>query len=167
MSFLAHTGYKRLIDEFSNAAKMQNAIIKPCTIEHLDQYGAIYAAAFSGEPWNDDWSVKDATTHVGELLESKQHYGMECIVEGEVAGFILGTSMLFHYGRTFEINDLAVAPQHQRKGIARRLLQQCLDDLKAQGIVGFHLITAREGDLPSFYESFGFKKEERVMLMGL
>ena len=147
--------------------KMQNEIIKPCTIEHLDQYGAIYAAAFSGEPWNDNWSVKDATTHVGELLESKQHYGLECIVDGEVAGFILGTSMLFHYGRTFEINDLAVTPQHQHKGIASRLLRQCLDDLKTQGIVGFHLITAREGVLPSFYESFGFKKEERVMLMGL
>ena len=82
-------------------------------------------------------------------------------------GFILGTSMLFHYGRTFELNDLAVAPQHQRKGIASRLLRQCLDELKAQGIIGFHLITAREGILPSFYESFGFKKEERVMLMGL
>ena len=76
-----------------------------------------YTAAFSGEPWNDNWSVKDATTHVGELLESKQHYGLECIVDGEVTGF--------------------------------------------------HLITAREGDLPSFYERFGFKKEERVMLMGL
>ena len=68
-----------------------------------------YTAAFSGEPGNDNWSVKDATT--------KQHYGLECIVDGEVTGF--------------------------------------------------HLITAREGVLPAFYESFGFKKEERVMLMGL
>ena len=109
---------------------MQNLIISSITIEHLDQYGAIYAAAFSGEPWNDNWSVEDATTHVCELLESQQHYGLECILDGEVAGFILGTSMLFHYGRTFEINDLAVAPQYQRRGIASRLLEQCLADLK-------------------------------------
>lgn len=95
--------------------------IRPCTIEHLNQYGAIYAAAFSGEPWNDNWSVEDATIHVGELLENKQHYGLECVVDGEVAGFILGTSMLFHYGRVFEINDLAVAPRHQRQGIASRM----------------------------------------------
>ena len=128
---------------------MQNIIITPITIEHLNQYGAIYAAAFSGEPWNDNWSVEDATIHVRELLECQQHYGLECVVDGEVAGFILGNSMLFHYGRTFEINDLAVAPQYQR-----------------QGIVGFHLITAREGVLPAFYERFGFKKEERVILMG-
>lgn len=102
----------------------KNMTIKPCTIEHLNQYGAIYAAAFSGEPWNDDWSVEDATIHVGELLEHKQHYGLECVVDGEVAGFILGTSMLFHYGRFFEINDLAVAPRHQRQGIASQLLRQ-------------------------------------------
>ena len=145
---------------------MQNLIISSITIEHLDQYGAIYASAFSGEPWNDNWSVEDATIHVRELLECQQHYGLECIIDGEVAGFILGTSMLFHYGRTFEINDLAVAPQYQRQGIASRLLEQCLADLKTQVIVGFHLITAREGVLPTFYERFGFKKEDRVMLMG-
>ena len=146
---------------------MQNLIISPISIAHLNQYGAIYAAAFSGKPWNDNWSVEDATIHVRELLECQQHYGLECVVDGEVAGFILGTSMLFHYGRTFEINDLAVAPQYQRQGIASKLLKQCLTDLKAQGIVGFHLITAREGVLPTFYERFGFKKEERVMLMGM
>jgi len=39
--------------------------------------------------------------------------------------------------------------------------------MKAQGMMGFHLITACDGVLPSFYERFGFKKEERVMLMGL
>jgi hypothetical protein len=96
---------------------MQNLIISPITIEHLDQYGAIYASAFSGEPWNDNWSVEDATIHVRELLESQQHYGLECVVDGEVAGFILGNSMLFHYGRTFEINDLAVAPNTNAKAL--------------------------------------------------
>ena len=27
--------------------------IQLCTMEHLVRYGEIYAAAFSGEPWND------------------------------------------------------------------------------------------------------------------
>ena len=145
----------------------QDVGIQPCTFEHLNQYGAIYAAAFSGEPWYDPWSVEDATIHVGELLESNRHYGLECIVDGKVAGFILGTTMLFHYGRTFEINDLAIAPQFQHRGLASQLLRQCLSDMKAQGIVGFHLITACEGSLPEFYQHFGFKKEQQVMLMTL
>ena len=136
-------------------------------MEHLDRYGEIYAKAFSGEPWNDPWKAEDAAIHVKELLEMKQSYGLEYLVGGEVAGFILGSSMLFHYGRTFEINDLAVHPDYQRQGIARKLMDACLADIKDQGMVGVHLITAGEGILPAFYEKYGFKKENEVILMGL
>ena len=146
---------------------MKQIEMKPCTIEHLERYGEIYAKAFSGEPWNDPWKAEDAMVHVRELLETKQSYGLEYLVDGEVAGFILGTSMLFHYGRTFEINDLAVHPDYQRRGIARKLMDACLADIKKQGMVGVHLITAGEGILPAFYEEYGFSKENHVILMGL
>lgn len=146
---------------------MRQYEIRPCTMEHLDRYGEIYAKAFSGEPWNDPWKAEDAAIHVKELLEMKQSYGLEYVIDGEVAGFILGSSMLFHYGRTFEINDLAVHPDYQRQGIARKLMDACLADIKDQGMVGVHLITAGEGILPAFYEKYGFKKENEVILMGL
>lgn len=134
---------------------------------HLREYGRIYAAAFSGEPWNDRWKEEDATFHVKELLESPQHYGLECVVDGAVAGFLLGTSMLFHYGRTFEINDVAVDPRYQGQGIASLLMDKAMDDLKRMDIVGVHLITASDGWLKDFYAKYGFRKEERVMLMGM
>lgn len=136
-------------------------------MEHIDRYGEIYASAFSGEPWNDPWSVEDAVVHVKELLESKQAYGLEYCEDGIIKGFVLGTSMLFHYGRTFEINDLAVDPLYQHKGIAKALLEQFLEDLKKMGICAVHLITAGEGSLPSFYERYGFKQEKQVILMGM
>lgn len=146
---------------------MNHETIQPCTMEHLERYGQIYAEAFSGEPWNDPWKAEDAVIHVRELLESKRAYGLEYLVDGEVAGFILGTSMLFHYGRTFEINDLAVAPQYQKRGIGAKLLETCIEHVKAQGMAGIHLITAGEGILPAFYEKYGFTKEHEVILMGL
>ncbi|MCR5775394.1 MAG: GNAT family N-acetyltransferase [Lachnospiraceae bacterium] len=145
---------------------MSGSSIKKCTIEHLERYGEIYATAFSGEPWNDPWKKEDAVIHVKELLESAQSYGLEYTDDGEVCGFILGTSMLFHYGRTFEINDLAVDPAYQRRGIGKLLMDAILADIKAEGMVGVHLITAGEGILPSFYEKYGFKRENKVILMG-
>ena len=144
----------------------EKTVIQPCSMEHLDEYGKIYAAAFSGEPWNDPWKPADAAVHVKELLESNQAYGLEYVTDGKVAGFVLGTSMLFHYGRTFEINDLAVDPAFQKRGIAKKLMEALLSDLKKQNIVGVHLITAAEEFLPEFYKSFGFQKEKRVILMG-
>ena len=143
-----------------------NMTVQHFNIEHVERYGEIYAAAFSGEPWNDPWTAENAMIHVKELSESKTAYGLECIVDGQIAGFILGTSMLFYYGRTFEINDLAVDPAYQHRGVARQLMERILMDIKEQGMVGVHLITASEGFLQSFYERFGFSKENRVMLMG-
>ena len=98
--------------------------IKLCTMEHIKRYGEIYAVAFSGEPWNDPWKPEDAEIHVREILESKQSYGLEYVVNGQVVAFILGASMLFHYVRMFEINDLAVDPACQGMGIAKELLER-------------------------------------------
>ncbi len=137
-----------------------------CASEHIEQYGKIYAAAFSGEPWNDPWKPEDAVIHVKELLESKQGYGLEYRMDGKVVGFILGTSMMFHYGRTFEINDLAVDPSYQRRGIAKQLMDRLLTDIEKMGRAGVHLITAAEGNLPKFYERYGFQKETGIILMG-
>ena len=136
-------------------------------MDHVSRYGEIYAKAFSGEPWNDPWKPEDAVIHVKEILEMKQSYGLEYVEDNKVVGFLLGSSMLFHYGRTFEINDLAVDPTYQGKGIAKVLLEQCIADMKTQGIVGIHLITANEGFLPDFYERHGFGREKEVILMGM
>ncbi len=65
--------------------------------------------------------------------------------------------MLFHYGKVFEVNDLAVLPDYQRKGIATELLERCLADMEERGIKGINLITANEGMLPGFYGKHGFE----------
>ena len=141
--------------------------IRACSVDHVERYGEIYAKAFSGDPWNDPWKTEDAVIHVKEILEIKQSYGLEYVENNLVIGFLLGSSMLFHYGRTFEINDLAVDPAYQGKGIAKTLLDRCIEDMNAQGIVGIHLITANEGFLPDFYERHGFGREKEVILMGM
>ena len=133
---------------------------------HLKRYGEIYATAFAGEPWKSPWRVEDAVTHVREIMEQKTAYGLEYEVDGEVAGFILGTSMVFHYGRVFEIHDLAVHPDYQHRGVGAALLERCTTDVKARGMVSISLITAGKGFLPKFYERHGFEKENKVILMG-
>ena len=145
--------------------EMEN--IYPATMDHIERYGEIYAAAFSGEPWNDPWKPEDAAIHVRELLETKTAYGLEYVEDGKIEGFLIGTSMLFHYGRTFEINDLAVDPACQGRGIARQLLERCKRDMKARGIAGIHLITSASSFLPEFYERHGFTRENEVILMGM
>lgn len=155
------------IYESTYSGEEMKQFIYPATINHIIRYGEIYSAAFSGEPWNDPWKPEDAVIHVRELLETKTSYGLEYVEDGTVVGFLVGTSMLFHYGRTFEINDLAVDPTCQGRGIARQLLERCKQDMKERGIVEIHLITSGTGFLPEFYERHGFKRENEVILMGM
>ncbi len=142
-------------------------IIQPCNFEHIKDYGKIYAAAFSGEPWNDAWTHENAEIHVREILESKQSYGIEYILNGKPVAFLLGCSMLFHFGRMFEINDFAVHPDYQGKGIASLLLEKCISEMKQRDIKAINLITANEGFLPDFYQKHYFEKENEVILMSL
>ncbi len=139
--------------------------IKEINKAHISEYGLIYAKAFSGEPWNDNWDTKDAEIHISEIMDSKHSYGLEYLEDGRVVGFILGSSMLFHWGRMFEINDLAVHPDFQGKGIAAKLLENCIEEMKNRGIKGINLITQGDGFLPEFYKKYGFKKENEVILM--
>jgi len=74
--------------------------------------------------------------------------------------------MLFHYGRVFEINDLAVDPVFQGRGIAKTLLERCIAEMEKRGMAGVNLITGAEGFLPEFYGKYGFTREDRVILMG-
>ena len=60
--------------------------IKNITMDHLARYGEIYAAAFSGEPWNDPWKPEDAEIHVKELLDR----GSKC---RRIASLALATLM--------------------------------------------------------------------------
>lgn len=45
------------------------------------------------------------------------------------------------------------------------LMDAMLNEIKKRGMVDVHLITAGEGVLPAFYEKYGFKKENEVILM--
>lgn len=145
---------------------MSTENIKPMSDEHIHRYGEIYAAAFNGEPWHDRWKAEDAEIHVRELMEQRQSYGIEYVVDGDAAGFLLGTSMLFSYGRTFENNDLCVHPDYQGRGIGTALLEHCISEMKHRDMAGLNLITATEGSLPEFYRRHGFDSPKEVMLMG-
>jgi len=58
-------------------------------------------------------------------------------------------------GLNFEINDVAVDPEHQGKGLGRQMMTELMDYLKANAPTGA-MITLL-GDVPELYLKFGFK----------
>jgi ribosomal protein S18 acetylase RimI-like enzyme len=94
-----------------------------------DNYGAVceiwQAAGLSTRPHGRDAQA--------EFLRQLQHFPTTYLLaehEGRVVGVILGT----HDHRKGWINRLAVRPDYQRQGVARRLIEACEQALHAEGI---------------------------------
>ena len=64
-------------------------------------------------------------------------------------------------GRLWLLNDLYVAPEARRQGVARLLMQQALDFARADGALGVTLSTAKTNHQASaLYRDMGFVLDE-------
>src|SRR4030042_1329485 len=80
----------------------------------------------------------------------------------EEPGLLLGIAALhICWAGLGEIRSVAVAPAHQRRGIASRLVQTCLAEAHALGLSEIFLLTLA----PEFFQRFGFQIVSREDLL--
>jgi len=96
---------------------------------------------------------------------SKAHYPLSCLVaesEGRVVGFILGEVS----GGEFNVPDtvgwistIGVDPVYQHQGIARKLSQEFIKNLKSIGVThAYTLVNWNDWDLLKFFRAMGFSR---------
>jgi ribosomal protein S18 acetylase RimI-like enzyme len=76
----------------------------------------------------------------------------------EEDGQVIGTILACDDGRRGHINHLAVAEDHRRRGVARKLTEAALDALRRQGVSKVNLVafgTNVGGN--AFWEKMGFR----------
>ena len=103
------------------------------------------------------WRPQDYATLAGDPM------GMILVAESEdrMLPEILGFSALYRVDAEAELWNLAVAPAHRRKGIARALLQEACRRLFEAGVQKLFL-EVRESNLPALelYKYLGFQQLE-------
>ncbi len=96
---------------------------------------------------------------------SNAHYPLSCLVaeyEGKVIGFILGEVS----GGEFNVPDtvgwistIGVDPAYQQQGVARKLSQEFIKNLKAIGVtIVYTLVNWSDWDLLNFFRAMGFSR---------
>lgn len=81
----------------------------------------------------------------------------ELFLVGELDGKIIATCMAGYEGHRGWINYLAVAPEHQRKGFAREIMQHAESLLRAAGCPKINLqVRGTNAAVIAFYENLGF-----------
>ena len=78
---------------------------------------------------------------------------------------IIATVMVGYEGHRGWINYLAVHPKHQRKGIARQMMEQAESHLRADGCPKINLqVRSTNTEVIEFYKAIGFKFDDVVSL---
>ena len=81
----------------------------------------------------------------------------------EVVGYVIADTIDTHGATVGHIKDLAVAPEHRRRGIGRTLLSRGLVTLAGSGADRVKLEVRRTNDAArSLYAAFGFERHHTV-----
>lgn len=114
--------------------------------EHIKEIARLEKICFS-EPWSEN-ALLDSFMHGTKFFV--------CLIDRKVAGYV-GISCILDEGY---ITNIAVFPEHRKKGIATMLLERVFSMAKDEGL-SFVSLEVRESNIPaiSLYEKMGFKTE--------
>lgn len=63
---------------------------------------------------------------------------------------------------------MAVAPEHQKKGFGKQILEAVMERFKRQGLVKVHLLVeTRNVEVEHFYRQMGWHKGDDIMVMSM
>lgn len=126
-----------------------NIIISPFTLDAYDKVMALWK-----ESEGIGLSGADSKESVQSYLE--RNLNMSLTAE-DSQGTLLGAVLCGHDGRRGYIYHLAVHPDHRRQGIGRKLVQECLAQLKAAGIQKCHIFIFEDNtSATDFWKGIGW-----------
>lgn len=134
--------------------------IRPETSEDYAVISEILQSAFANHPFSrqTEHLIVDALRADGALT-----VGLVAEEAGRVAGHVaLSPVTTESGGRWFALGPIAVAPERQRRGIGKSLVEASLAALRAMNADGCILV----GD-PAYYERFGFRSYEGLTMEGV
>ncbi|MEL7345404.1 MAG: GNAT family N-acetyltransferase [Pseudomonadota bacterium] len=97
------------------------------------------------------------------------HMALWVALEGDLVVGMASAMIYWHPDKPREgwVNEVGVAPSHQRQGIATRLMGAVLDWAKAEGLVSLWLATETDnGPARALYRSLDGREDAEVVYFG-
>ena len=125
----------------------------------LLQIAELYKAAFSEEPWNDDWSDEEQLiSYIKDIACGFNSLNFGLFIDGELAAVSIGSIRHWWEGTNYNIEEFFVRPDMQGQGFGTCFMQMIENNIKKLGLSGIFLQT--DSDKPSygFYKKNGFNE---------
>ena len=116
----------------------------------------IFARVYSGDNWNETWSVENASIRLNELVNSPLSIGFVYLLNNAVIGCAICETLSWYDGKHLEIKELFVEPEHQGMGVGTALLREIEKCRHNLNISKLFLWTSNTHTLITFYQKMGF-----------
>jgi ribosomal-protein-alanine N-acetyltransferase len=128
-----------------NEHAAESCSLQPMQADHLDRICRIEGASFSN-PWPRESFLGD--------LRSPHARCIVALIDELVVGYAIGWFVLDE----LHVLNLAVEPEHRRRGIGKRLLQDLLDAAQRRGC-RYAALELRSSNQPAgrLYQEYGFR----------
>ena len=137
-------------------------IIRTMTVKDLDRIVEIDTTVL-GQSRPEYWEMKL------ELVEKRSPISsLVAELDGKVIGFVIGDASGWEYGAPENIgwiDTIGVDPSVQRKGIAKMLMTEMINNLKKVGVDTIYtFVNWRDWSLLQFFDAVGFQKGNMINL---
>ena len=141
--------------------------LKRVGASELDGVKQLIYDAFTVEPWFDDWSDSEQfRRYILDLACARNSLSIAGYDEdGALVAASLGRVVHWYEGTQYWIDDFAVAPGAQRRGVGSAFMSALGDYLITRGITGVGLLTDRNIPADFFYRKNGFREVPNRILM--
>jgi ribosomal protein S18 acetylase RimI-like enzyme len=129
--------------------------IKPYTFEYEQDVIELWEKCGLTKPWNNPKLD----------IERKISINPELFLIGLIDGRVIASAMGGYEGHRGWVYYLAVAPEYQREGLGRQIMSALEARLLEKGCPKINLqVLADNSDVVKFFESSGYKTEERISM---
>ena len=130
--------------------------IRPCSEHDRPGVIALWEKVFPDDPPHNA---------PAKVFDAKLAMRDDMLFVATDAGAVIGTAMAGYDGHRGWLYTVAVAPDRRRRGVGAALVRHAVDALRTAGCTKVNLqIRATNTAVRGFYESLGFKAEERLSM---
>ncbi len=134
--------------------------IRKAKKEDLEEVAEIYKQEYRKEPYNENWSNKNALKMVKGQFENSAI--LIALTDEKIAGFITFSKYPWEQSFRGDIKDFAVDSEFQGKGIGSKLLEKAEKESREGGAESIALSSHAKSKAFEFYKKKGYKRNEMV-----
>lgn len=133
-------------------------------IDHAEavRSGHVIVQAYAEPPWDESWSLENATKRLEELITTPHSIGLAAFYGSELVGFAFALPHTSAGGTGLHLAEIAILPAYHRMGIGSTLLSRLEREATILGYSQIWLVSRQRGGVADYYHANGYDQSKAL-----